>query len=155
MTGDLIFYKYNGGGYYLSSNYTAIDGETIGVHIGKDMVGALLTPVALKGDIKNEVRTEHGSRFFILPYKSERTVTLNFNITASTRAAHKTNLDSLLEILMNGHFGICVPCEGASVIYFLSYQSSSSFSLTRSGRSSKLAVKCIEYRPDLRAWQSS
>lgn len=155
MTGDLIFYKYNGGGYYNSSHYTEIDGETIGVHIGKDMVGALMAPVELKSDIKNEVRTEHGSRFFILPYMSERSVTLNFYITAGSRAAHKTCLDALLEILNNGHFGVCVPCVDEDLIFFLAYQSSSSFSLTRSGWSSKLAVKCIEYRPDIREWQSS
>lgn len=150
MTGDLIFYKYNGGGYYTQANYTAIDGETIGVHMGKDLVGALLTPSPMKSDITNVSRTEHGTRFKEVPYRGERSVTLNFVVTGSSVASHNTNLDALEEILYKGHFGIKTSRSGK--VFFLSYQSSQSYSLTRRGCSSKLAVKCVEYNPTKREW---
>lgn len=152
MTGDLIFYKYNGNGYYTESNYTAIDGESIGVHIGKDLVGALFTPAPMKGDIVNVSRTEHGTRFKEVPYLGERNVTLNLVITGATRSAHNANLDALLRILYKGHFAI--KTARSNDIYFLSYQSSQSYSITRRGCSSQIAIKCVEYKPMQRTWQT-
>lgn len=151
MTGDLILYKYTSGDYYRVSSYETIDGESIGVHIGKDMVSALFTPAPMKGDITNVVRTEHGTRFLSVPYNGERSVTLNFVVTGATRTAHNSNLSALLEILYTGIFAVKIPSRSDDV-YFLNYQSSSSYSVTRRGCSSKLAVKCVEYNPKLRSW---
>lgn len=154
MTGDLIFYKYNSGDYYKQASYTTIDGESIGVHIGKDTVGALFAPAPMKADLTNVTRTENGSRFFTVPYVGERSVTLNFVVTGATRSAHNTNLSALLAILYKGHFAVKIPSRSNDV-YFLNYQSSSSYSVTRRGCSSKLAVKCIEYKPTVRTMQAS
>ena len=153
MTGDLIFYKYNGNGYYDQTNYTAIDGDTIGVHIGKDLVGALFAPVPMKGNLTNTIRNEHGTRFKEINYLAERSVTLNLVITGATRTAHNTNLESLLQILYNGHFGI--KTVRSDNVYFLCYENCNSYNLTRRGCSSQLAVKCVEYNPTQRAWTNT
>lgn len=152
MTGDLIFYKYNGNGFYSQSNYTAIDGDSIGVHIGKDLVGALLAPAPMKGNLTNTIRNEDGTRFKIIPYLGEKSITLNFVITGATRAAHNANLESLLGILYNCHFAI--KTVRSDNVYFLNYEGSNSYNVTRRGCASQLAVKCTEYNPSIRAWQT-
>lgn len=147
MTGDLIFYKYNGTGeYYLQESYTQIDAEAIGVRMGKDFASSLKALAPMKGDITNESRTEHGTRFKTIPYFGERSVTLNFSIHGNNVEQHNVNKDSLVEILSMGHFALSVPARGGAV-YFLNYQSCQPYAETRSGRSSKLAIKCVEYNP--------
>lgn len=153
MTNDIKIYSYKGGEKYVLENYVEFDGEELGVHIGQDLIGALLTPPALKENITNVSRTEHGTRVMEVPYLAERSVTLNFVIIGRSRNVHIGNLDAFMGILNNGHFALSLPKMGGASTYFLNYQSCQSYSITRTGRSSKLAVKCVEYRPDIRDWQ--
>ena len=161
MTGDLILYRYKGSGsYYVSTSYDTIDGDDIGVHMGKDFASSLKALAPMKGDITNESRTEHGTRFKTIPYKGERSLTLNFSIHEKGTygqqgyLSHDTNKASLENILFQGHFAVKVPKRGNN-IYFLNYQSCQSYAETRSGKSSKLAVKCVEYNPSIRSFSNS
>ena len=150
MTGDLLFYAYNSGEYYVSTSYSsAIDGDTYGLRMGKDFVSALKALAPMKGDITNESRTEHGTRFKTIPYFGERSVTLIISIHGATKAAHDTNKAQLMNILSKGHFAISVPRRGTGIV-FLNYQSCQSYAETRSGLSSKIAIKCVEYNPTIR-----
>lgn len=150
MTGDLLFYVYNSGEYYKATSYSsAIDGDAYGLHMGKDFASALKSPAPMKGDITNESRTEHGTRFKTIPYFGERSVTLNISIHGSSKEAHDANKAQLMNILSRGHFAVSVPNRGTGIV-FLNYQSCQSYAETRSGRSSKVAIKCVEYNPSIR-----
>lgn len=151
MKGDLIFYTYTGGDYYKASSYTKTDADDIGTHMGQDFAGSLLAPAPLKEDITNQVRSENGTRFKTVPFWGEKSVTLNIVITGVSRVAHNANLKAVTEILAKGHFAVSVP-KVSGEVYFLNYQSSQSYSLSRSGKVSKLAIKCTEYKPTQRSF---
>lgn len=171
MTGDLIFYKYtnNGnGGPYKTASYTALDSETyFGIHMGKDFVSSLKVLPPMKDDITNVSRTEHGTRFKHITdqsgnaYKGERSVTLTLNVHetgvrgTSSYKSIDTNIAYFMEqVLCKGHFAVRVPARGNEV-FFLKYVSCQSYAETRSGRSCKLAIKCVEYNPSKRAFENS
>jgi len=151
MKGDLAFYTYTGGEYYKESSYSKTDADDIGTHIGQDFVGSLLAPAPLKDDITNQVRNESGTRFKTVAFWGEKSVTLNIVITGSSRSVHNANLKAVTEILARGHFAVSVP-KISDDVYFLNYQSSQSYSLSRSGKVSKLAIKCTEYKPTQRSF---
>ena len=161
MTGDLIFYYYNGNATpYKQISYTRLDAESyMGVHMGKDFVGSLKAPAATKDDITNVSRTEHGTRFKHIvgqdgnAFKAERNVTLNLSIHGRSVAEYNTNFNRLMEILNRGHFAVEVPSRQTGIV-FLKYVSSQSYAESRNGCNSKLAIKCIEYNPSKRAFES-
>ena len=161
MTNDLLFYSYNGGEPYYRRSYSrqALSAQEMGVWMGKDFVSSLKTPAATKGDITNESRTEHGTRFKHVvgqdgnAFKAERNVTLNLSIHGSSVAEYNTNFDSLMDLLNKGHFAVEVPSRQTGVV-FLKYVSSQSYAESRNGRNCKLAIKCIEYNPSKRDFES-
>lgn len=171
MTGDLKFYKYTnngGGGPYKTASYTLVDSETMGIRMGKDFVSSLKILPPLKDDITNVSRTEHGTRFKHITdangnaYKGERSVTLNLSVHETpytnngTPAVHDINYNIayfMEHILCRGHFAVQVPSRGNEV-FFLKYVSCQSYAETRSGKSCKLAIKCVEYNPSKRAFES-
>lgn len=161
MTGDLKFYYFNQNGEpYKQTSYQQLDAESyMGVHMGKDFVGSLKAPAATKDDITNVSRTEHGTRFKHIvgqdgnAYKAERSVTLNLSIHGSSVAEYNTNFDKLMAILNRGHFAVEVPSRQTGKV-FLKYVSSQSYAESRNGCNSKLAIKCIEYNPSKRAFES-
>lgn len=155
MTGDLIFYAYNSGDYYAAGSYSsAIDADTYGLHMGKDFASSLKAPAPMKGDITNESRTEHGTRFKTIPYMGERSLTLNISIIGSDFEDHNTKKEALMSILSKGHFAVSVPKRGSD-IFFLNFISCQSYAESRSGRSSKISIKCVEYNPSIRAFRSN
>ena len=159
MIGDLIFYNYTGNVAYKRGSYRTIDADTIGTHMGKDFVGSLKLPAPQKNDITNVSRTEHGTRFKHIvdqngkAYKAERSVTLNLCIHGGSVEEYNSNFDALMQILNMGHFAVEVPSRQTGVV-FLKYVSSQSYAESRNGRNSKLAIKCIEYNPSKRAFES-
>lgn len=171
MTGDLKFYKYtnNGnGGPYKAASYTLVDAESMGIRMGKDFVSSLKILPPLKDDITNVSRTEHGTRFKHITdvsgnaYKGERSVTLNLSVHETQTTNNGVRITNTIDdniaffmehILCRGHFAVQVPARGNEV-FFLKYVSCQSYAETRSGKSCKLALKCVEYNPSKRVFES-
>ena len=143
-------YEFNGGDFYKSGSYTEQSYEWL--HLGGDVTSNLFSPVPIKGVITNKSRLEHGTRSIVKDIKqNERGVTLNLVIIGDTRANHMNYLNELKRILYKGHFAIKIP-EVSNDVFFLTYQSCQSYSFSRSGKVSKIAIKTMEYNPDQRAF---
>lgn len=162
MIGDLLFYSYNGSGEpykRLSYSRQSLDAQSMGVRMGKDFVSSLKTPAATKDDITNDSRTEHGTRFKQVvgqdgvAFKAERSLTLNLSVHGESVLEYNTNFESLMRVLEKGHFAVEVPSRQTGVV-FLKYVSSQSYAESRNGRNCKLAIKCIEYNPSKRDFES-
>lgn len=99
-----------------------INGVTLaGVRPGNKFRENLYAPLEMKEYISNESRLEHGKRVFSTParYKS-RSLSLEFNITASTTADLKSRYNAFLNALYTGEITL-VASEFGNEVFHLIY----------------------------------
>lgn len=126
-----------------------INSENIpGVRPGKDFKDSLLAPLEAKEYVYNESRLEDGIRVFNTPIKyKSRSLTLEFQITGSTKADMEARKQRLYDMFSMGTVDIEVP-EFCSGVFHLIYTGKSpSYSSGLSGCACKIKVGFDEPNP--------
>lgn len=122
--------------------------ELAGVRMGEGFRNELLAPPELKDFVTNESRLEHGMRIIVRnPRYASRTLSLEFQVTGSTKVAMEQNLAALYAQLATGTVRLAVP-ELTSAVFNLVYTGKTpSYSAGVSGRACKVKVGFLEPNP--------
>lgn len=118
-----------------------------GISLDSSALSALIAPAPLKDMIENKSALENGKRVFSSGRKwDERTLTLGFNIVASSEQDFWTKYASFCsQVLSAGRFYI-ETCYQSGVAYFLDYLSCQTFG-EFSRTMGKFVLRVIETNP--------
>lgn len=107
------------------NGYDAYD--TWGISMDSSALSTLMTPPPMKDFVENKSRLQHGKRVVTdSPMTDERTVTLTFNLTASTETEFFSRYESFCEQLATGVLEVVTSFQ-PDVMYRLNYISCSQF----------------------------
>ena len=141
-------FNFNNGEYTQNNSGTWVDLFLAwGVSFDKTSLSNLMTPAPLKDLIENNVASEHGKRVVRTNRKyNERTLTLGFNIWATSESTFFTNYGNFCsQVLANGRMDIKTSFQSA-VVYHLDYLSCQSFG-EYSRQLGKFVLRVVEPNP--------
>lgn len=100
---------------------------TWGITMDSSALSTLMTPAPQKDFVENKSRLQHGKRVVTdSPMTDERTISLTFNLTASTETEFFSRYESFCEQLATGVLEITTQYQ-SDVVYRLIYLSCSQF----------------------------
>lgn len=121
--------------------------EVYGMSLDQSGLSTLMTPASNKEYIKNTSRTEHGSRITpSSPKKSERSVTLSFNLTAKDEEQFMSRYAKICEEILDGGYIEMKTSFQKDVVYKMFYESCTQFSQFRQAIG-KFSLKLNEPNP--------
>ena len=139
------------GQFYINNHdaytYVAATGHpALGVSLTDTALSALMTPPAMKEDIVNESRLEHGRRHASTGNMvQERELSLPIHITAKSQADYLTQYNDLISILQGVELNIKTSFQ-TGVVYKCRYVSCTQFTQFINGMA-KLVLKLVEPDP--------
>ena len=130
--------------------YVAATGHpALGVSLSDTAISALMSPPAMKEDIINESRLEHGRRHTSTGNKmQERELSLPIHITAKSQSDYLVQYTDLLTILQGVELNISTSFQ-SGVVYHLRYVSCTQFTQFLNGMA-KLMLRVVEPNPSNR-----
>lgn len=130
--------------------YVAATGHpALGVSLSDTAISALMSPSAMKEDIINESRLEHGRRHTSTGNKmQERELSLPIHITAKSQSDYLVQYNDLLTILQGVELNISTSFQ-SGVVYHLRYVSCTQFTQFLNGMA-KLMLRVVEPNPSNR-----
>ena len=122
---------------------------TYGVVMGKGFIDAIEAGITLKDPIKNEVRTEHGTRMLVSTKKAERNVILAFNIHGATESLYRQKKAALEALFLAGKVSFQI--VGRTEIYRMVYTGKSiTYKHSYNGKFGVWTCQFTEPNPDNR-----
>ena len=139
------------GQFYINSHdaytYVAATGHpALGVSLSDTALSALMSPPAMKEDIINESRLEHGRRRTSTGnMMQERELSLPIHSTAKSKENYLTQYNDLLDILQGVELNISTSFQ-SDVVYKCRYVSCTQFTQFINGMA-KLVLRLVEPDP--------
>lgn len=117
-----------------------------GVSLEDQAIAALMTPHAMKEDITNQSRLEHGTRHWAeFPKVAQRDLTLPIHLVARSKNEYLRKYASFCEELRKGKIDIETSYE-PNVVHHCLYQSCTQFTQFYGGIA-KMVLKLVEPNP--------
>ena len=129
------------------------DAYAIGIAMGDDFLGNILSPSSLKSFVENDDPTKNGKEVIYpqTPKLASRDLTLTFTIFGNTTTEHLTNYKNFIALLQKGEISLSIPALGTEVYHLTYVGDSGSYMIEADRLASRLTVKFNEPNPADRA----